>query len=76
MINDHYSPVEQAEGGHDRDDGQGGDGGDREDDGEVDNDHQGADHQPNDGEHVDNQPGDEVISEWIQLKQYCQHPQM
>ena len=75
MIHDHYSPVEQEEGGHDGEDGQGGDGGDREDDGEVDNDHHGADHQPNDGEHVDNQPGDKVVSEWSQLK-HSQHSQM
>ena len=59
----HYSPVEQEQGGHDGDDAQGGEAGDREDDGEVDDDHHGADHEPDDGEHVDNQPGDKVISE-------------
>ena len=58
----HHSPVEQDEARQDGDDAQGGDGGDREDDGEVDNDHHGANHKPDDREHVDNQPGNEVVS--------------
>ena len=56
------SPVEQDECREDGYDAEGGDGGDGEDDGKVDNDHHCPDHKTNDGEHVDNQPGDEIVS--------------
>ena len=70
-------PVEQDDAGQDGEDAEGGDRGDREDDGEVDDDHQGADHQADDGEHVHNQPGDEVVSKlFISGKHYLIMNQM